>query len=106
MRDRLQFRAQVFHFFGEVEAVFGIWLIPLAIAILLMKGWSTLTSYAASIDPAEPVFVVVVMPMASSNPVLRFDEACLPKVASLGRSSQPAWWLAHFPVGTLLGSFT
>src|SRR6516162_2214974 len=49
-RDRLQFRAQVFHFFGEVEAVFGIWLIPLAIAILVMKGWSTLTSYAASID--------------------------------------------------------
>ena len=61
MRDRLQFRAQVFHFFGEVEAVFGIWLIPLAIAILAMKGWSTLTSYAASIDPAEPIFVVVVM---------------------------------------------
>src|SRR5208282_5629101 len=27
MRDRLQFRAQLFHFLGEVEAVFGIWLI-------------------------------------------------------------------------------
>src|SRR5260221_2217257 len=105
MRDRLQFRAQVFHFFGEVEAVFGIWLIPLAIAILLMKGWSTLTSYAASIDPAEPVFVVVVMAMASSNPVLRFAEACLAKVASLGRSSIAAWWLAILTVGPLLGSF-
>ena len=55
MRDRLQFRAQLFHFLGEVEAVFGIWLIPLAIAILVMKGWSTLTSYAAAIDPAEPI---------------------------------------------------
>jgi hypothetical protein len=31
MRDSLQFRAQLFHFLGEVEAVFGIWLIPLAI---------------------------------------------------------------------------
>jgi len=91
MRDRLQFRAQVFHFFGEVEAVFGIWLIPLAFAILVMKGWSTLTSYAASIDPAEPVFVVVVMAMASSKPVLRFAEACLAKVASLGRSTIAAW---------------
>jgi hypothetical protein len=48
-RDRLQFRAQLFHFLGEVEAVFGIWLIPLAVAILVMKGWSTLTSYGASI---------------------------------------------------------
>jgi Putative Na+/H+ antiporter len=105
MRDRLQFRAQVFHFFGEVEAVFGIWLIPLAIAILVMKGWSTLTSYAASIDPAEPVFVVVIMAMASSRPVLRFAEACLAKVASLGRSTVAAWWLAILSVGPLLGSF-
>jgi len=104
-RDRLQFRAQVFHFFGEVEAVFGIWLIPLAIAILVMKGWSTLTSYAASIDPAEPVFVVVVMAMASSRPVLRFAETCLAKVASLGRSTIAAWWLAILTVGPLLGSF-
>ena len=105
MRDRLQFRAQVFHFFGEVEAVFGIWLIPLAVAILVMKGWSTLTSYAASIDPAEPIFVVVVMAMASSRPVLRFAEACLAKVASLGRSTIAAWWLAILTVGPLLGSF-
>jgi hypothetical protein len=52
-----------------------------------MKGSSTLTSYAASIDPAEPVFVVVVMAMASFKPVLRFGEACLAKVASLSRSS-------------------
>ncbi len=68
-RDRLQFRAQLFNFLGEGEVVFGIWLIPLAISILLMKGWGTLTSYAASIDAAEPVFVVVVMAMAGSRPV-------------------------------------
>jgi hypothetical protein len=86
MRDRLQFRAQLFHFLGEVEAVFGIWLIPLAIAILVMKSWSALTSYAAAIDAAEPIFVVVVMAMASSRPILRFAEACLAKVATLGRS--------------------
>jgi hypothetical protein len=91
MRDRLQFRAQVFHFFGEVEAVFGIWLIPLAIAILVMKGWSTLTSYAASIDPAEPVFVVVVMAMASSRPVLRFAEACLATCWSAGLKAVLSW---------------
>lgn len=28
-RDRLLFGAQFFHFMGEVEAVFGIWLVPL-----------------------------------------------------------------------------
>ena len=60
-RDHLQFRAQLFHFLGEVEAVFGIWLIPLFLAILLFKGWPTLVGYASSVNAAEPVFVVVVL---------------------------------------------
>jgi hypothetical protein len=104
-RDRLQFRAQVFHFLGEVEAVFGIWLIPLFLAILLMKGWQTLVSYAAGANAAEPVFVVVVMAIAGSRPVLFFAESCLAKVASLGRSTVAAWWLAILTAGPLLGSF-
>ncbi|MBV9673280.1 MAG: hypothetical protein JO076_10725 [Verrucomicrobia bacterium] len=102
MWDRLQFRAQLFHFLGEVEAVFGIWLIPLGIAILVMKGWSTLTSYAAAIDSAEPIFVVVVMSMASSRPVLAFAEACLAKVATWGDQQERlgAWRFSRWgPAG-------
>jgi hypothetical protein len=32
--DKLLFRAQLFYFMGEVEAVFGIWLIPLFVRLL------------------------------------------------------------------------
>jgi hypothetical protein len=32
--EKLIFRAQLFHFMGEVEAVFGIWLVPLFVAII------------------------------------------------------------------------
>jgi hypothetical protein len=105
VRDRLQFRAQIFHFLGEVEAVFGIWLVPLFLAILLMKGWQILVSYAAGTNVAEPVFVVVVMAMAGSRPVLFFAESCLAKVASLAQSTTASWWLAILTVGPLLGSF-
>ena len=82
LRDRLQFRAQLFHFLGEVEAVFGIWLVPLFLAIALMKGWHTLVAYTAGANVAEPIFVVVVMAMASSRPILFFAERCLaiPKI--------------------------
>jgi hypothetical protein len=104
-RDRLQFHAQVFHFLGEVEAVFGIWLIPLFLAILVMKGWQTLVSYASSTNAAEPVFVVVVMAIAGSRPVLYFTENCLAKIASLGGSTVAAWWLAILTIGPLVGSF-
>jgi hypothetical protein len=32
--DKLLFRAQLFYFMSEIEAVFGVWLIPLFVAII------------------------------------------------------------------------
>jgi hypothetical protein len=104
-RDALQFRAQFFHFMGEVEAVFGIWLVPLFMVIVLMKGWPTLVGYITSLDPAEPVFVVVIMAIASSRPILRLTENWLAKLATLGGSTPAAWWLSILTLGPLLGSF-
>jgi putative Na+/H+ antiporter len=72
--DRLLFRAQFFHFMGEIEAVFGIWLVPLVIAIVIFHGWSAMISYVGHANMAEAVFVVVIMAMASSLPILRLAE--------------------------------
>ncbi|HEX8312456.1 MAG TPA: putative Na+/H+ antiporter, partial [Chthoniobacteraceae bacterium] len=104
-RDKLQFRAQLFHFMGEVEAVFGIWLIPLCASIVVFHGWGTMVSYFDQASFAEPVFVAVIMAIAASRPVLRFAEACLARVASLGNGRPVAWWLSILTVGPLLGSF-
>jgi hypothetical protein len=104
-RDVLQFRTQFFHFMGEVEAVFGIWLVPLFIAAILMKGWPALVAYITSLNPAEPVFVVVIMAVASSRPILRLTENWLAKLAALGGSTPGAWWLSILTLGPLLGSF-
>jgi hypothetical protein len=62
---RLRFRATISHFLGEVEAVFGIWLIPLFIAIWSMKG------------VLGGDLVTVIMAMAASRPVIMFAERCL-----------------------------
>jgi hypothetical protein len=105
LRDRLHFRAQLFHFMGEIEAVFGIWVVPLGIALAIFKGWSVMVDYIAHTSYAEPVFVVVVMAIASSRPVLALAEACLARVAALGGSTPAAWWLSILTVGPLLGSF-
>ena len=105
LRDRLQFRAQMFHFAGEVEAVFGIWLVPLFVAIVVAKGWDAMVHYVSDTSFAEAVFVTVIMAMAASKPVLVFAEGVLGKVAALGGSTAAAWWLAILIVGPLLGSF-
>jgi hypothetical protein len=105
LRDWIQVKMTAFHFLGEVEAVFGIWLIPLAIAVLFMAGLDSLFAYIDSVSFTEPIFVVVIMTVASSRPVLRFAEWALARVAALGGSTPSAWWLSIMTVGPLLGSF-
>lgn len=104
-RDRVRFRATLFHFLGEVEVVFGLWAIPLAIAIVFFKGWGTMIAYLDGVNYTEPIFVFVIMAIASSRPILRFAEGALARVAALGGSTPAAWWLSILTVGPLLGSF-
>ncbi len=104
-RDRLRFRTMLFHFLGEVEAIFGIWVIPLAIAIAAFHGWGTMVHYIDGVNYTEPIFVFVVMAVASTKPILRFAEHCLSFFASLGGATPAAWWLSILTIGPLLGSF-
>ncbi|MEO6053289.1 MAG: putative Na+/H+ antiporter [Chthoniobacterales bacterium] len=104
-RDRLRFIAILFHFLGEIEVVFGIWVIPLAIAIVLFKGWNTMVHYIDGVQYTEPLFVFVIMAIASSKPILRFAEHCLSVIAGIGGRTPAAWWLSILTIGPILGSF-
>ncbi len=103
--DRKKFLSVVFHFLGEVEAVFGVWLIPLGLAILVMKGPGVASHYLSGVNFTEPIFVVVIMAIASSRPILQFAEGSLKKFADFGGGSPAAWWFAILTIGPLLGSF-
>ena len=102
--DHKKFLSVVFHFLGEVEAVFGIWVIPLVAATMLMKGADTAKNYINGVNFTEPIFVAVIMAIASSRPVLSVAESSLRRVAKIGQGTPAAWWLAILTVGPLLGS--
>ena len=103
--DKLIFRAQLFYFMGEIEAVFGIWLVPLFVAIIAFHGWSTMVDYVGHVSVADAIFVVVIMAMASSLPILRFTETVIAKVSAIGKGTPASWWLTILTLGPLLGSF-
>ncbi len=104
--DEVSFKGQMLHFLGEVEAVFGIWVLVLLVAMFFEKGWGTVTNYIdRGVNYTEPMFVVVIMAMASSRPILRFARTCLAAIASIGKKSIAAWWLSILIVGPVLGSF-
>jgi len=97
--------AGVLHFFGEVEVVFGLWAVVLIAAIVWFHRWETASHYLNdTVNYTEAIFVVVIMTMASSRPVLGVAEAALRRVAALGRGTPAAWWVTLLTVGPMLGS--
>ena len=99
------FNATLFHFLGEVEVIFGIWVVPLILSLTLSKGWTAAYSYIDGRNYTEPLFVVVIMAIAASRPVVSFAGKALSSVAGMGGRSPAAWWLSILIVAPLLGSF-
>jgi hypothetical protein len=98
--------AEALHFLGEVEVVFGLWTMPLMIAIIAFHGWTTSVQYVNStVNYTEPLFVVVIMALASTRPIVNLAEAALRRLARLGGATPGAWWIVILTVGPLLGSF-
>jgi hypothetical protein len=102
--EKLIFRAQLFHFMGEVEAVFGIWLVPLFVAIIAFHGWSTMVEYVGNVNVSDAIFVVVIMAIAGSLPIIRFTEIAITKVSAIGGGTPASWWFVILTLGPLLGS--
>jgi hypothetical protein len=106
LQPRPSVLAGFLHFLGEVEVVFGLWAIVLAGAILLWHGFGPMIAYFNdAVTYAEPIFVVVIMALASTRPVVALAEGALRRVAGIGRATPAAWWLAILTIGPVLGSF-
>ena len=93
------------HFLGEVEVVFGLWVVPLLVVFTLRSGWAAVTHYVdEEVVYTEPLFVIVIMALASSRPVVGFAESALRRIAGIGGATPAAWWLTILIVAPLLGS--
>lgn len=102
----VSFRGTLFHFLGEVEAIFGLWVIALGGAAVWFHSWADFKLYLAKDRVfTEPLFVVIIMAIAASRPVLRFAEALMSRAADLGKGTPAAWWLSVLIIAPILGSF-
>jgi len=100
----VSFKATLLHFFGEVEAVFGIWVLALLAALLYFVGFTEMKAYIMGVNFTEPMFVFVIMAIASTRPILRFAESCLRFFAKIGKETPAAWWLSILIIAPLIGS--
>jgi hypothetical protein len=115
------FRGVVGHWVGEVEVAFALWAI-VALGLLAVwpgKGFGVAGRYLLSVDYAaavqgvvpagpskflEPLFVFIIMALASARPVLALANRLLGAVAGMFGGSPAAHWAALLTLAPLLGS--
>ncbi len=98
------FGVEILRFLGEVEVIFGLWVIPLLLVMALFYSWNTSVQYVSDINYLEPTLVIVIMALASTGPIVKLAEDCLRWVARLGGESISVWWWVIMTIGPLSGS--
>jgi hypothetical protein len=103
-RERVSFFAECLFFLGEVEVVFAVWAIPLFALIAFFYNWTVALDYINTRDYSEALYVVVIMIIASTRPIVLFTEMILRVIANLFGSSVTAWWFVVMTIGPITGS--
>jgi Na+/H+ antiporter NhaD/arsenite permease-like protein len=100
-------KENVLHFLAETEVVFGLWAAALFLGVAsLNRSFHNAVTYIEGLNFTEPKFVLVVMVVAATRPVVKLAESFISLAARLlpmGEST--AFYLAALILGPLLGSF-
>ncbi len=99
------FGIEVLRFLSEVEIIFAIWVIPLLGAIAFFWNRETAVHYLNTTNYNEALFVIVIMVLASTKPILHTARFCLKGLAGLFGNTVMAWWLIILTFCPILGSF-
>ncbi len=95
---------QLLYFLSEVEIVFAFWAIFLFFAIASFYGWRIGLEYINTRDYTEPLFVVVILALASTKPIVDTAERTILWIAKKFGGSLSAWWFILLTFGPILGS--
>lgn len=95
------------HFLAETEVVFGLWAAVLFALLALVEGSvHHAVEYIESLNFTEPKFVLVVMVVAATRPVVQLAEQVLAFLArQLPLPESVGFYTVALTVGPLLGSF-
>ena len=104
-KSGISFGSEMLHFVGEVEVVFGLWVLVLIGAFIAYFDFNHAIYYMTyKVNYTEPVFMVVIMTLAATKPICDLARMCLGLVAKIGKSTPLAWWASILTIAPLLGS--
>jgi len=95
---------QLLLFLSHVEVVFAFWVIPLFVIMCYFYSWGTALEYINTRDYTEALFVVVVLSLTATRPIVHAAEAAIKWCAKGLGGSLSAWWFVLLTIGPLMGS--
>ena len=95
---------QLLYFLSQVEVVFAFWVIPLFIAMCYFYDFSIALEYLNTRDYTEPLFVVVILSLTATRPIIQVAEKAIKWCAKGLGGSLSAWWLVLLTLGPIMGS--
>lgn len=103
-------RHDFFHLLAEIETVFGIWAIIFAIIFYITEGFQPMYDYVSGRNYTEGLFVLVVMVIAATRPVLKAVTGVVMMLARLlskipGVNGSVALYFVVVALVPILGSF-
>jgi len=100
------FAENIIHFLAETEIVFGLWAAALFSAIIAVTGsFEGAIKYIDGLNFTEPKFVLVVMVMAASKPVVTLAESLINALTRLIPVGEKyAFYVIALGIGPVLGS--
>jgi len=95
------------HFLAETEVVFGLWAAALFAGIAVIeRSIDSAVHYIEGLNFTEPKFVLVVMVVAATRPIVLLAESLLNALSRLLPFNGPtAFYISALTFGPLLGSF-
>lgn len=107
LEGKVQKRTAPIHllfFISQIEVIFILWAIPLFIAISFYYDISTALEYINTRNYTEPLFVVVILSLSASRPIVHIAERAMNRCAKALGGELSSWWFVVLTIGPLLGS--
>ncbi len=103
-------KESLFHFLGEVEVVFGLWAAIFFLFMSVYLGSGDANQQIDAMNFTEPMFVFVIMVIASTKPILHFARVIINNISDLlifvfRINNTVSDFFTVLVVGSLAGSF-
>lgn len=84
--------SEFYRLVSRVELVFVLWAAPLFLWFLYSEGYRVTMSYFNSRNYVFSLFIVIMLILLESRPIVYFSERVFSNIAKIGKQSPRCWW--------------